>query len=136
MQLDAMGAIGTERKQFLGLDDPQEFGLHLQIQIADFIQKQSPSRRRLDVALGMTVCAGVSTAPGTKQESLGYTLGNRCAVDCDKRTSVMRATVVIRMRDHLFAGTALTSDVQGVTKHRGLLGQCKDLLQSLSLIHI
>ena len=86
------------------------FGLERQRKIADLVEKQRPAMRQLELARLSRVGARKRALLVAEQLGLEQVLGNRRAVDRDKRAVGARAERVQRPREQLLSGPAFPFD--------------------------
>src|SRR6266498_3505770 len=89
------------------LERAEDLRLQRQREVADFIEKQSASVRELELSGLSRRCAGERALLVAEQLGFEQGLGDRRAVDRDKRTVRARAERVQRAREQLLAGAAL-----------------------------
>ena len=99
--------IAAERTDFALLQHAQQLHLQRRRHIADFVQKQRASFRRLKESFARAYRAGKGATGVTEQLRLQQLLRQRAAVNGDKRFARARAGGVDRLRQHLFAAAAL-----------------------------
>ena len=107
----------------------QNLGLQRQRQIADLVEEQRAAMRHLELAELARRRAGERALLVAEQLGLEQGLGNRGAVDGDKRSVGARTERVQRAREQLLAGAALAFDQHGRVGRRRAVQRQRDLLQ-------
>src|SRR6266571_3219631 len=104
------GPVAAEPRDLPLLDDPQQFGLGGEGQLADLVEEQRAARRGLERALAQPGGAGERAALVTEQLVLDEVLGERRRVERNQRGLGVRAEAVQLAGDELLPGAALAHD--------------------------
>ena len=103
------------------LERAQDLGLQRERQIADFVEEERPAVRHLELAGLARHGAGESALFVAEELGLEERLGNRRAIDGDKRRLGSRAERVQRAGEELLAGPALALEQHRRVGRRRLL---------------
>ena len=105
----------ADAKHLAFLKDPQNFGLHGQAGVADFVQEQSRVVGPLEKAFLLLVRVGEGALLMAEEFALEQGFGKCRAVNGQERPVAPRAVTVDSARHQLFAGPAFTEDEHGVS---------------------
>jgi len=100
----------THRTEGRLLEHPQEFCLQAAGHLADLVEEQRSAVGGDQQTVTVAVGACVRTATDAEDLTVQQALGDRCAVDRDKRTPTPTAPVVDRTADRLLADAGLALD--------------------------
>ena len=103
----------ADRAHGLLLDDAQQFHLHVQGQIRDFIEKQRPALGGLDQSLFVAHRTGEAAALVPEELAFHELGGNGAAIDRDERAVAARAGLVNEFRHQFLAGARLAENMHG-----------------------
>ena len=92
------------------LNKPEEFRLHQERQITDFVEEQYPAGGPLDIPVMAPLGTGEGAPLVTEQLALDQFIGDRRAIDGDKRLIGARRNLVNELRRDLLANTTLASE--------------------------
>ena len=105
------------------LDDPQQLGLQVQRDVADFIQEQRPAVGLLELAYVIGMRIGESALHMAEQFAFKQRLRDGAGIHRHHRLPVPEAVGVDLVREHILAGTVLAGDQHGRIG-RGDLVEC------------
>jgi hypothetical protein len=109
-RLDCYRAITAQAGDFSFFEHPEELGLCRKRKLADFVEKQSASRRRLERSLPGTGSAGKRAPFVPEQLALHQIFGKCRTVDCNEWGAGLRPPPVQVPGNQLLAGPALAQD--------------------------
>ena len=105
--------VGAHRSHALFLNGAQEFDLHGQGQVGDFVQKQGPALRGREQAQLVATRAGKTAFQVPEEFALDQLGGDRSAVDGDERARRAGSAAVDTARDDFLAAAGFPMDVHG-----------------------
>src|SRR6185436_17184045 len=127
--VDVQRRRAADALERLLLERAQDLRLQRQRQIADFIEEQRAAVRELELPRLALRRAGEGALLVAEELGLEQVLGNRRAVDRDKRPVVARAERVEGAREQLLAGAALALEEHRRVGGGGAVQRHRDLLQ-------
>jgi hypothetical protein len=116
----------------LPLQDAQQLGLDLEVDVADLVEEQRAAVGLLEPPDAVAVGAGEGPLDVAEQLALQQALRQGRAVDLDERAAGARAGGVDRLGQELLAGAALAPDQHGRAAGGDLAGQLQHLPHRLA----
>ena len=126
---------GAERAYAALLDRAQQFGLHGQRQVANFIKKQGAALCGLKIACAVLGGAGVGAFARAKELGFQQRFGDRTAVDSNQRPGGALAVFMQGACHQLFAGTRLATHQHRRHAARHLGHALLDVAHGFGLAH-
>src|SRR5439155_2784459 len=110
----------------------QQFGLKIEPQVADLVEKQRAARCELEFAELLPVSAGEGAALVAKKRALGQLAGNCGEVHGDERRFRVPGLAMDQPREQLLAGAAFAEDEDGRRQLRDLVHEIDDIARTLA----
>ena len=101
----------ADRAHGFFLNRAQQFHLHVQRQVGDFVEKQRAAVRGLKQAGLVRHCAGEAAFFVAEEFAVHEVIGNRAAVHRDERATSAGTAFMDQARDQLLASAGFTADV-------------------------
>jgi hypothetical protein len=111
--VDALRAVAAEALEFLLLEHAKKFGLQLQRNVGDFVEKERAAIGQLEAADFLAYGAGERAAFVAEEFRLEKAGGNRGAIDFDESAFAPRAAIVDGAGDEFLAGAGLAQNEHG-----------------------
>ncbi len=114
------------------LNGPQQLGLQVEPQVADFVEEQCAVRGQLELAELLPNCAGERAALVAEQHALGEVRRDGREVDGDERRFRVAGLAMNQPRQQFLAGAALAENQHGGGQLGDLLHQVDDVVGDLA----
>src|SRR4029077_5254806 len=108
--IHALRAIAAEALEFLFLQDPQQLGLQLHRQVADFVEEPRAAIGKLEAAGFLTEAAGEGAAFVAEELGFQEPGGNGGAIDLDESALTAGAKIMDGASKELLAGAGFTKE--------------------------
>src|SRR6516162_4049763 len=127
--IDPISHLGAKLFDFAFLYQPKQFHLHLQRDLAYFVEKEGSSIRHFGLSLPVSRCTGKGPFLVTKEFRLEKLLGNCCAVYRYEGLIFTRAVKVDRLRQKLLSCSCLPANENRGMGTRSPRGRLQNLEQ-------
>ena len=110
--------ISSHRFELLFLENPQQFGLHRELQFADFVEQQGSAMGQLEFSLSCLHSSREGALNVTQKLAFEQTFDDCRAIDCYKQALRPAAHIVNAASDQLFACSCFADDQHGRSRVR------------------